>query len=144
MSGLNNCGVFVSDTSSQLILQAAGLKPFGPKTLIVLDERKPGFNLKPYLNIPGWRTQDATNKPAGAFAYPNPAQGYVAFDATAIRVENIVLKIVNGNGQTMYTVNLGGKKQALVATGKWAGGLYLYSFTNNGQAVSVGKFVVSH
>ncbi len=147
VSGYNNCGVLVFDTSSQLAFKAAGFKTGSPGQMVTITEVKGKPSLGGYRLAASSSNQvDVLKQPGdgGALIYPNPANTSVAFNTAGLKGGNIQLTIVDATGHTLSTIDVKGKYLLNVNTTRFAGGLYLYRFTSNGKVVARGKFMVQH
>ncbi len=144
MSAYNNCGVLFNDTTSKIILLVPGLMAPKTRQFLVIDESKGDINLSSYMPAKDESFIAVTKSTGAATIFPNPANAFVTFNVAALKEENMVLKIVNGNGQTVGTTRFANINQSAVDIHTWANGLYLYNITSNGKVVAQGKFLVQH
>ncbi len=144
MSTVNNCGVIFKDTTSKIILLVPGLMAPKTRQLLVIDEGKGYVNLNSYLPAKNESLITVSKNTGSATIFPNPANAFVIFNVADLKEENTILKIVNGNGQTVGTTRFANVKQSAVDIHTWANGLYLYNITSNGKVVAQGKFLVQH
>ncbi len=77
--------------------------------------------------------------------FPNPASSSVKFKVSNYSSSNIPeLSILDMLGRTKQQLKLEDEPLLEVSTGSFANGLYYYYLTQNGSAVTSGKFIVAH
>jgi len=137
LSTVTNCGVKFTDSASKVIFMCNTCKTPGTKFTIIDEDNGPIT-----ANPAGFVTVE--NSGGAARLYPNPANNSVTFNAAGINAPNLVLQVMNGNGQKVSSANFAAKGQLTVNTSGMSNGLYLYQITSNGKTVSQGKFIVQH